>query len=43
VRHGVLEPGISLLPKPFAPAALTAKVREVLDAETPGGPREQSD
>jgi CheY-like chemotaxis protein len=31
-REGVLEPGTALLEKPFAPSALTQKVREVLDA-----------
>ena len=30
VRHGMLEPGIILLPKPFTPQSLVHKVREVL-------------
>lgn len=30
-EHGVLEPGIAFLPKPYAPAALAGKVRELLD------------
>jgi CheY-like chemotaxis protein len=38
-KHGFIERGRTLLPKPFSPGALTAKVREVLDAqESPGGP-----
>jgi FixJ family two-component response regulator len=32
VRHGVLEPGVSFLQKPFTPAVAAAKVSEVLDA-----------
>ncbi|MGZ6987360.1 MAG: CHASE domain-containing protein [Thermoanaerobaculia bacterium] len=31
-RHGVLEPGIAFLQKPFTPFSLAQKVREVLDA-----------
>ena len=32
VRHGILEPGIAYLQKPFTPEGLARKVREVLDA-----------
>jgi PAS domain S-box-containing protein len=32
VRHGVLKSGIAYLQKPFTPASLTTKVREVLDS-----------
>lgn len=32
VRHGVLEPGVCFIQKPYLPKALARKVREVLDA-----------
>jgi DNA-binding response OmpR family regulator len=32
VHHGVLEPGLEFLQKPFSPDSLVGKVREVLDA-----------
>lgn len=31
VDHGVMEPGLALLSKPFSPDSLLRKLREVLD------------
>jgi len=31
VRHGAIEPGVAFIQKPFTPASLLRKVREVLD------------
>jgi two-component system cell cycle sensor histidine kinase/response regulator CckA len=34
-QHGVLAPGVALIAKPFTPADLGSRVREVLDAPSP--------
>ncbi|MBI2682048.1 MAG: PAS domain-containing protein [Acidobacteriales bacterium] len=36
VRHGMVEQGVHLLPKPFTPAILAAKVRETLESQGTG-------
>jgi hypothetical protein len=37
LRHGVSREAVPFLAKPFSPAALVQKVREVLDSPTTGG------
>jgi FixJ family two-component response regulator len=35
VQHGVLEPGLAFLQKPFTADTLARRIREVLEAESP--------
>jgi DNA-binding response OmpR family regulator len=35
VHHGVLDPGIAYIQKPFAPDVLASKVRQILDGCSP--------
>ncbi len=32
VRHGVVEPGVAFLQKPFAPSALARRIRQILES-----------
>ncbi len=34
-QHGVLEPGLHLIQKPFSPSSLACRIREILDASPP--------
>ena len=34
LHHGVLDPGIAYIQKPFSPDALVGRVREILDGDS---------
>ena len=38
-RHGVLEPGVHFIAKPFTPAELAHQLREILGTDSPAAPR----
>ena len=41
-RHGIIRPDTAFIEKPFTQASLARKVREVLDAHSPGQSRGRS-
>jgi CheY-like chemotaxis protein len=42
IRQGIFEAGVNFIQKPFVPAALSAKIREVLDSQNAGSATEAS-
>ncbi len=41
-NHGVLDPGLQFIPKPFSPSALACKIRELLDSPANPSPSASS-